>query len=136
MNDTGGIPRMTHPVHGMRILVVDDNDQLLQATKFLLEHHGGIIRLARNGAEAIALLRQEPFDCVLMDLTMPGMGGLEATARIRADADIARVRVIGMTGHADGRAAEQCLAAGMDDVITKPFDIDTLYTLLARPAPD
>lgn len=123
-----------HAIRGMRILLVDDSDQYLQAMKFVLEFDGAILGIAHSGAEAIALLRQQAWDWVLMDLSMPGMSGTETIARIRADAEIPPVRVIGTTGHTDRHIKEQCLAAGMDEVLIKPFQIDTLYTLLARPA--
>lgn len=134
MNDNNSAPaRAPHALRGMRILVTDDNDYMLQATKFMIEHHGGIISLARNGEEAIAQLRTQAFDCVLMDVSMPVMDGLEAVARIRADRAIAPVRIIGMTGHTDGHTAQACLAAGMDGVIAKPFTLEALCTLLAQP---
>jgi CheY-like chemotaxis protein len=128
-------PRRSHAVRGMRILLVDDNRMYAEATKFVMEYHGGVITVAHNGEEAIALLHRQPFDVVLMDLSMPVMSGIEAVSRIRADPEIAHVRVIGTTGHLDPRAAEQCLAAGMDDVITKPFEIEALYARLASPCP-
>ncbi len=132
-NEKNTASRRAHRIRGMRILLVDDNATYLQATKFVIEHDGGIVGIARTGEEAITLLRQQPYDCVLMDVSMPGMSGIETTTRIRADRDIAPVRVIGVTGHSDARAREKCLSAGMDDVIVKPFELDALYALLAPP---
>lgn len=132
-NEKGRTSRAPHPIRGMRLLLVDDNAYYTEATRFVVEHDGGIITLAHNGREAIDLLHRQPFDCVLMDVTMPVMDGIEAIRRIRADPAIAHVRVIGMTGLLDRDAAAKCLAAGMDDVIAKPFEIDALYALLAPP---
>jgi CheY-like chemotaxis protein/HPt (histidine-containing phosphotransfer) domain-containing protein len=90
------------------------------------------VKLAQNGQEALDLLRQQHFDCVLMDIQMPVMGGLEAIALIRRDAQLSGLPVIAMTANASNRDREQFLAAGMDDFLSKPFKAPALYAVLAK----
>ncbi len=117
---------------GARILLVDDNAFNLQvATDFLLSA-GAVVTTGRNGKEALDLLSKERFDCVLMDVQMPEMDGVEAVRQIRRDAAMGEVRVIAMTANALKEDRERYLAAGMDDVLIKPFKYQTLYTTLAR----
>jgi signal transduction histidine kinase/HPt (histidine-containing phosphotransfer) domain-containing protein/ActR/RegA family two-component response regulator len=119
-------------LHGACILLVDDNAFNLQvATDFLLSA-GVVVTTGRNGREALDLLRQERFDCVLMDVQMPEMDGIEAVRRIRCDETMRKVPVIAMTANASKEDRESYLAAGMDDVIIKPFKYQTLFTTLAR----
>ena len=122
---------------GLRILVAEDNAFNQIVTTAMLENVGAVVRVASDGLEALALLRGEPFDCVLMDVQMPVMDGLEATRRIRAEPALARTRVIAMTANAWDEDRDQCLAAGMDDFVTKPVDPQLLYRTLMRwcPAP-
>ena len=122
---------------GLRILVAEDNAFNQIVTTAMLENVGALVRVASDGLEALALLRGEPFDCVLMDVQMPVMDGLEATRQIRADAALAHTRVIAMTANAWDEDRDQCLAAGMDDFVTKPVDPQLLYRTVTRwcPAP-
>jgi signal transduction histidine kinase/ActR/RegA family two-component response regulator len=120
---------------GLRILVVEDNPFNQIVTTAMLENVGAIVRLAGDGQEALALLRCEPFDCVLMDVQMPVMDGLEATRRIRADPTLAGTRIIAMTANAWDDDRDQCMAAGMDDFVTKPVDPQLLYRTVMRWCP-
>ena len=117
---------------GLRILVAEDNAFNQIVTTAMLENVGAIVRVASDGLEALDLLRSEPFDCVLMDVQMPRMDGLEATRQIRADPTLARTRVIAMTANAWDEDRDQCLAAGMDDFVTKPVDPQLLYRTVMR----
>ena len=89
---------------------------------------------ASGGQEALALLEQETFDVVLMDMVMPGLDGLQATRLLRQHprAEVARLRVIGLTANTSAREREQCLQAGMDEVLAKPIDSQALSEALAR----
>lgn len=116
----------------MRILLVDDNGPYLDAARFLIETGDAIVSSASNGKEAIDLLHKERFDCVLMDIQMPVMDGIEAVRRIRADPAIAHVKVIAMTGNVENYSREKCISAGMDDFITKPFRMQDLYDKLSK----
>lgn len=117
---------------GATMLVVDDNAFNLEVAKGLLEGVGVKVFTADDGARAIEMLNAQPFDCVFMDVQMPGMDGLEATRRIRADAQLARTLVIAMTANASGDDRERCLEAGMNDVIRKPVDPEKMFVTLAR----
>ncbi|MDD5180959.1 MAG: ATP-binding protein [Gallionellaceae bacterium] len=114
------------------ILLVEDDLFNQQVAEEFLRRAGAIVYSAKNGKEALDLLRQEHFDCVLMDIQMPVMGGLEAIGLIRSDPALKGIRVIAMTANASNRDREHFLSAGMDDFISKPFKPNTLYTTLAK----
>ncbi len=114
-----------------RILLVEDNTFNQQIALEMLEEAGSDVRVANNGAEALDLLRQASFDCVLMDVQMPLMDGLEATRRLRADPRTADLRVLAMTATATSEDRERCLAAGMDDFIAKPFQPAAMMRTIA-----
>jgi CheY-like chemotaxis protein/HPt (histidine-containing phosphotransfer) domain-containing protein len=122
----------TDVLRGKHILVVDDNEFNLDVAQGILEEEGVQVMLASNGAEALERLHQHRFDCVLMDVQMPVMDGLEATRKIRADALLAPTLVVASTANARSEDRMQCLEAGMDDVITKPLNPEVLFATLAR----
>jgi signal transduction histidine kinase/DNA-binding response OmpR family regulator len=116
---------------GRRVLLVDDDIRNVFSLTSALEHHGLQVEIGRNGFEAIAALDKTPdIDIVLMDVMMPGMDGLEATRRIRADARFRKLPIIAITAKAMKDDQEQCLAAGASDYLAKPIDIDRLSSLL------
>jgi len=121
----------------LRILLAEDNAVNRLLAVRLLEKRGHAVTVAGNGKEALAALEKQPFDLVLMDVQMPEMDGFEATAAIR-DAEKhsgSHLPVIAMTAHAMVGDRERCLAAGMDDYITKPIRPDELTAVLARHSP-
>jgi len=116
---------------GRRILLVDDDVRNIFALTSALEQKGAIVEIGRNGFEALEKLEAVPeIDLVLMDVMMPGMDGLEATRRIRADSRFARLPIIAITAKAMKDDQEQCLAAGANDYLAKPIDLSRLYSLL------
>ncbi|WP_293780114.1 response regulator [uncultured Oxalicibacterium sp.] len=116
---------------GRRILIVDDDVRNIFALTSALEQRGALIEVARNGFEAINKLDTvADIDIVLMDVMMPGMDGLEATRRIRADARFQKLPIITITAKAMKDDQEQCLRAGASDYMAKPIDLDRLYSLL------
>ena len=121
---------------GARILLAEDNAINQQIAVELLEGVGARVTVADNGREAVdALLRRAyppPYDVVLMDLQMPEMDGYQATARIRADSRFASLPIIAMTAHATLEERAACLAAGMNDHISKPIDPNVLFDTVAR----
>ncbi len=119
-------------IQGARILLAEDNLFNQQVAIELLEEVGVATVIANNGQEVLDRLRQERFDCLLMDVQMPGMDGLEATRRIRADPALAGTLVIALTANARKEDREECLAAGMDDFITKPIHPERLFATLAK----
>jgi PAS domain S-box-containing protein len=119
-----------------RILLVEDNTFNQQIALEMLEEAGSSVCLANNGMEALELLRQTTFDCVLMDVQMPLMDGLEATRRIRADPGLADMRVLAMTATATNEDRVRCIEAGMDDFISKPIQPALMYQTIANWLPE
>lgn len=103
---------------GARILVVDDEPQIRRVMKTTLVAQGHFVDEARSGEEALEKLRQDKFDLLLLDLNMPGMGGIEACRAIRATSEAAIV-VLSVRDSEENKV--QALDAGADDYITKPF---------------
>ena len=120
---------------GAHILVAEDNLFNQQVVTELLEAVGAKVRIANHGQEALELLRATRFDCVLMDVQMPVMDGLETVRRIRADPALADLWVIAMTANASREDQERCLAASMDHFITKPILPERLYAELVKYMP-
>ena len=124
------------PLRGARILLTEDNDINQQIAVELLEGAGASVNVANNGREAVDILsngpQPPPFDVVLMDLQMPEMDGYQATARLRADARFAALPIIAMTAHATMEEKQRCLAAGMNDHISKPIDPANLFETVGR----
>jgi len=117
----------------LRVLVVEDNTVNQRLAVSLLERRRHIVMLAANGREALAALHGHAFDVVLMDVQMPEMGGFEATTAIR-DTERATGRhmpILAMTAHAMKGDRERCLAAGMDEYVTKPLD-SKLFCILVE----
>ena len=127
---------------GSRLLLVDDNElNRIVAVDLLAGVAGAHVVEAHTGREALQRLGVDldgatpsaaAFDLVLMDVQMPEMDGLEATRRIRAQPALAGLPVLGMTAHALARDRAQCIAAGMDEVVVKPFDPEELFAVIAR----
>ena len=119
-------------INGAHILVAEDNPFNQQVTAGFLQNAGAIVCVASNGKEALDRLSRGRFDCVLMDIQMPEMDGLEATRIIRADTGMAGTPVIAITANATNEDRERCLAAGMDDFIGKPFKPHAFYATIAK----
>ena len=119
-------------LRGRRVLLAEDNEFNQQVAAEMLEQAGVVVFLARNGQEALALLRREAIDCVLMDVQMPVMDGYKASREIRADRAFDGLRVIAMTANASNDDRQACLDAGMDDFLTKPIRPEQLYRALGR----
>ena len=123
-------------LRGARILLTEDNDINQQIAIELLEGAGATVTVANNGREAVEILsngpQPPPFDVVLMDLQMPEMDGYQATAKLRSDARFAALPIIAMTAHATIEERQRCLAAGMNDHISKPIDPSALFETVAR----
>ena len=113
----------------LRILLVDDNEFNQKVGTLKLEGKGHAVRVAGSGREALAALDEQPFDLVLMDMQMPDMDGIEATAAIRAKEKRLgrRIPVIAVTGRAMKGDRERCLQAGMDGYVAKPIDDRELW---------
>ncbi len=117
--------------HPLRILLAEDNVVNQKLAMRLLQQMGYRADLASNGIEAIECVQRQTYDVVLMDVQMPEMDGLEAskeiTARWSADE---RPRIVAMTANAMQGDREMCIAAGMDDYLTKPIRVERLVEAL------
>ena len=120
-------------VRGRRVLLVEDNPVNREVALLLLESHGVLVDEAGSGLEALTLFEEHRYDAILMDIQMPGMNGLDATARIRAHADAHRAAtpILALTANAFPADAEKYLAAGLNDTLPKPFDEAELLFKLA-----
>ena len=100
----------------------------------LLQREGHAVTVANNGKEAVVAVESQYFDLVLMDVQMPEMDGLEATAAIRRRERQTgqHIPIVAMTAHAMKEDRERCLATGMDDYLAKPLDPEELYALIER----
>lgn len=124
------------PLHGIRLLLTEDNEINQQIAVELLEGAGATVQVANNGREAVEILSQgpqpPPFDGVLMDLQMPEMDGHQATRTIRSDARFQELPIIAMTAHATMEERQRCLDDGMNDHISKPIDPAGLFETVLR----
>jgi CheY-like chemotaxis protein len=134
----GSLP-VTPVGSGSRILLVEDNTVNQRVALHALEKAGHIVVLAATGLEALQALTnakqaRQAFNVVLMDVQMPGMDGFEATAAIREKEKTTnrRLPIIAMTAHAMQGDRERCLAAGMDDYISKPIRARELLDLVEK----
>jgi GAF domain-containing protein/CheY-like chemotaxis protein len=127
-------PRTYASVHQLRVLLAEDNVVNQKLAVRLLEKWGHTVSLASTGIEALAALEREPVDVILMDVQMPDMGGLEATVAIRQreQTTLRHVPIIAMTAHAMQGDRERCLAAGMDDYVSKPLQPQDLFEAIER----
>ena len=116
-------------IRELQILLAEDGAVNQDVAVGLLQMRGHRVEVANNGKEALAALERQPFDIVLMDLEMPEMDGLEATAAIRAKEATqgGHVPIVAMTAHAVMGFRQRCLEAGMDDYLTKPIQPDALF---------
>src|SRR5262249_4862811 len=115
----------------------EDNDVNLKLTTRILQKQRHTVIPAANGKEALALLEQQQFDVVLMDLQMPEMGGIEATKQLRERerGTRRRVPIIALTAHAMVGDRERCLQAGMDEYVTKPIRSEELCQAIQKVVP-
>ena len=115
----------------LRILLAEDNLVNQKVATGMLARMGHRITLARNGLEALEQWRQNDFDLILMDVQMPEMNGLLATTQIRREEAIgAHVPIVAMTASAMSEDRDRCLAAGMDDFISKPVSYQVIEGMI------
>ena len=119
---------------GLRVMVVDDSEINCEVAARILESEGAQVQTMADGASAIDWLRQWPdqIDVVLMDVQMPLMDGYETTRRIRVSLGRTDLPVIALTAGAFSYHREAALDAGMNDFLTKPFDVNTMVATLQR----
>ncbi|MCB9848585.1 MAG: response regulator [Phycisphaeraceae bacterium] len=118
------------PLEGRRILVADDVPANRQICSLLLDRAGAEVMTVSDGKEAVAACEREDFDIILMDVQMAEMSGLEATRLIRESGE--ETPILALTAFSSGADRETCLAAGMDDFLTKPFKATVLIQTILR----
>lgn len=120
------------PLHGMRVLVVEDNLINQQVAKEFLKLSGMSVDVANNGVEALEHIRDNVYDAVLMDVHMPEMGGIEATEHIRKQPRFANLPIIALTAGVTEEEKASCLSCGMNDFVAKPIQPKALIETLIR----
>jgi CheY-like chemotaxis protein len=123
------------PILGAKILLTEDNEVNQLVASRILNNAGFIVDIANNGLEAVEKVQAEKYDLVLMDIQMPEMDGLTASKTIRALPGFADLPIVAMTAHAMSGDRELSLAAGMNDHVSKPININELFNALAKWVP-
>ncbi len=118
----------------LRLLLAEDNSVNQMVALQMLRKLGFTADVASDGEQAVALVRQQDYDVVFMDIQMPEMDGLQATRVVRASRDVAQPYIVAMTANAMSSDREECEAAGMDDFVAKPVRIGELQNALKRAA--
>ncbi len=126
------VPSFVAPTLAGRVLVVEDDSVNQQVMDLFLRKLHLTPSFALDGEVAVTTATSEPFDVVLMDCQLPGIDGLEATRRIRQKLGGKPLRIVAVTANASPHVREACLAAGMDDFLTKPVRFELLATVLER----
>jgi len=116
----------------LRVLLAEDNRINQKVAARMLDRLGCTVDVVEDGRQALEAVQGERYDLVLMDVQMPELDGLEATRRIRALPDMPQPRVVALTANAMSDDRNRCLAAGMDDFLTKPITVDALAAEIAR----
>jgi CheY-like chemotaxis protein len=109
-----------------RLLLVEDNEMNRDMLSRRLARRGYDVVIAVDGEQGVAMARSEAPALILMDMSLPGLDGWEATRRIKAASETKRIPVIALTAHAMSGDREKAVAAGCDDFDTKPVDLDRL----------
>jgi two-component system, sensor histidine kinase len=128
-------PRFVTPSLRGRVLVVEDDPVNQQVIELFLKKLNVTPKFAPDGEIAIMASTAESFDVVLMDCQLPGIDGLEATRRIRAQLGSSPLKIIALTANASTHVREACLSAGMDDFLSKPVRFELLAAVLQRHLP-
>ncbi|MCA9732990.1 MAG: PAS domain S-box protein [Deferribacteres bacterium] len=114
------------------ILLVDDDDSTREAMRFLLENAGYQVEFAGDGEKAITLAQRLRPDLILLDVMMPGMDGLQTTRVLKSQKQLQDIPVIALTARAMQEDREKALAAGCDDFLSKPFEMDVFLDLVGK----
>ena len=120
------------PVRGARILLAEDNEINQQIACELLQDAGLVVEVAENGLIALEMMKRSAYDLVLMDMQMPVMDGLSATAALRCMPKFNALPIVAMTANARIEDRLACIASGMNDFLSKPIDPDVLWPVLLK----
>jgi CheY-like chemotaxis protein len=130
--DVDAEAELRHRYAGQRILVVDDEPINREVALMQLEDVDLLTDMAEDGAEAVAMARKTDYAVILMDMQMPKLNGLDATQQIRQLPGYQDIPIIAMTANAFAEDKAQCMAAGMNDFLIKPFIPEALFAILLR----
>ncbi|MEP6790858.1 MAG: response regulator, partial [Ramlibacter sp.] len=119
-------------VRGARVLLVEDNDINQRVACEILEDAGFVVEIAGNGQAGLEMAQKASYDIVLMDMQMPVMDGVTATAEMRKVERLAALPIVAMTANAMQRDRQRCMDVGMNDFVIKPIDPDALCETLLR----
>lgn len=109
-----------------KVLIADDEPNILISLEFLMQREGHSVSVARDGDEALAAIRKERPDLVLLDVMMPGKSGFDVCQAVRADPDLAGVRIVMLTAKGRDTDLAKGTALGADAYVTKPFSTHEL----------
>jgi CheY-like chemotaxis protein len=126
-------PALEEAARKLKVLVAEDNPIIRTLIGKLLKRRGHAATMAANGKEAVAKARDAHYDLVLMDMHMPEMDGMAATAAIRSlSGPMSSVPIVALTGEASEGQRETCLSAGMNDYLSKPFEAADFFAVIDR----
>ena len=134
-DDTWEYEKILENLTGTRVLLAEDNPINQQVAIEILENAGMVVDAVDNGRRALAAVFEKVYDVVLMDIQMPEMDGYQASLKIREQENKKgnnAIPIVAMTAHAMKGDREKCLAAGMNDYVTKPININKLFTTLVK----
>ena len=126
------ISNLSESLLSANILIVEDNEINQEVAKEVLSQAVSNIDVASDGQQAVDMVMQKHYDCILMDIQMPIMDGYEAARQIRKKYDFEELPIIAMTANAMGGDKEKCLAAGMNDYVSKPIRIKSFFETLNK----
>ena len=115
-----------------KILIAEDEPEIAASLQALLAARGYEARCAGDGPEAVALARREPPAVLLLDVRLPGLGGLEVCRALKSDPATGGIKIIVITGLGAAGEAEKALRSGADDYLVKPFDGEKLLAKIAQ----
>jgi two-component system, chemotaxis family, chemotaxis protein CheY len=118
-----------------RVLIVDDNAVNRRMAEVVFQKLGWEVATVDSGAQALLHLTTHRYDLVLLDISMPGMNGMDVCQHIRADRALAGLRVIAYTAHAFLEEQQRFLAGGFDDILVKPISVRAVQELLLAQTP-
>ena len=119
-------------LQGLRVLVVDDSEDTTEMVQHLLEIGGATVHVATSGFEGLRIAQEKQFDVVLSDISMPGMDGFEFLGKLRKLPGKEDIPAVALTGFGRPEDVQRATREGFFAHLTKPFDIETLATLLQK----
>ncbi|KAH8431686.1 response regulator, partial [Aspergillus melleus] len=125
----------TRQTNSLSILLAEDNEVNQKVALKFLEKHEHVVTIVENGQEALQMVQKARFDVILMDIQTPVMGGFESTTLIRQHEilhGLSRTPIIALTAHAMFGDREKCLAAGMDDYLSKPLNQNQMMQMIVK----